>query len=42
MLAAVRSPEPWAPGSGQDVAVRIGQFTERAQPRPGDDHGTPR
>lgn len=40
MLAAVRSPEPWTPGSGQDVAVRIGPFIERAHPRPGDDHGT--
>lgn len=40
MLAAVRSPEPWTPGSGRDVAVRIGPFIERAHPRPGDDHGT--
>ncbi|MEU3050379.1 hypothetical protein [Streptomyces sp. NPDC006984] len=40
MLAAVRSPEPWTPGSGQDVAVCIGPFIERAHPRPGDDHGT--
>ncbi|MFJ3638023.1 hypothetical protein [Streptomyces sp. NPDC090112] len=39
-LAAVRPPEPWTPGSGQDVAVRIGPFIERAHPRPGDDHGT--
>ncbi|MFH9426313.1 hypothetical protein [Streptomyces sp. NPDC017529] len=40
MLAAVRHPEPWTPGRAQDVAVRIGPFIERAQPRPGDDHGT--
>ncbi|MFJ8017426.1 hypothetical protein [Streptomyces sp. NPDC096339] len=40
MLAAVRSPEPWTPGHGQDVAVRIGPFIERAHTRPGDDHGT--
>ncbi|GLW03834.1 hypothetical protein [Streptomyces lavendulae] len=40
MLAAVRSPEPWTPGSGRDIAVRIGPFIERAHPRPGDDHGT--
>ncbi|MFB6999329.1 hypothetical protein ACFCXF_14790 [Streptomyces virginiae] len=40
MLAALRSPDPWAPGSGRDVAVRIGPFIERARPRPGDDHGT--
>ncbi|MBT2539742.1 hypothetical protein J7E99_03215 [Streptomyces sp. ISL-44] len=40
MLAAVRSPEPWTPGHGQDVAVRIGPFIERARTRPGDDHGT--
>ncbi|MGW1520750.1 hypothetical protein [Streptomyces sp. NPDC002287] len=36
MLAAVRSPEPWTPGSGRDVAVRVGPFIERAHPRPGD------
>ncbi|MFE3582690.1 hypothetical protein [Streptomyces vinaceus] len=40
MLAAVRSPELWTPGSGRDIAVRIGPFIERAHPRPGDDHGT--
>ncbi|MFE2554383.1 hypothetical protein ACFXGI_38655 [Streptomyces sp. NPDC059355] len=40
MLAAVRSPEPWTPGSGRDIAVRVGPFIERAHPRPGDDHGT--
>ncbi|MBB1252549.1 hypothetical protein H3146_04055 [Streptomyces sp. OF3] len=39
MLAALRVPEPWAPGRAQDVAVRIGPFVERARPRPGDDHG---
>ncbi|MEU9945590.1 hypothetical protein [Streptomyces lavendulae] len=37
MLAAVRDPEPWAPGRAQHVAVRIGPFIERAHPRPGDD-----
>ncbi|MEE1931447.1 hypothetical protein V1J52_25335 [Streptomyces sp. TRM 70351] len=40
MLAAVRAPQPWTPGCGQDVAVRVGPFIERAHPRPGDDHGT--
>nr|MDT0521319.1 hypothetical protein [Streptomyces sp. DSM 41633] len=40
MLAAVRTPEPWTPGHGQDVAVRVGPFIERAHTRPGDDHGT--
>jgi hypothetical protein len=40
MLTAVRNPEPWTPGRTQDVAVRIGPFIERAQPRPGDDQGT--
>ncbi|MEU8764785.1 hypothetical protein [Streptomyces sp. NPDC048659] len=40
MLAAVRSPEPWTPGSSREGAVRIGPFIERARPRPGDGHGT--
>ncbi|MFJ3043832.1 hypothetical protein [Streptomyces tendae] len=39
MLAALRSPQPWTPGSAQDIAVRVGPFIERAHPRPGDDHG---
>ncbi|MFJ3728513.1 hypothetical protein ACIPYQ_38925 [Streptomyces sp. NPDC090045] len=39
MLAARKNPQPWTPGSGVDVAVRIGPFVERAHPRPGDDHG---
>ncbi|MFB7484466.1 hypothetical protein ACFUEM_35665 [Streptomyces anulatus] len=39
-IAAVRDPEPWTPGQGQDIAVRVGPFIERAHPRPGDDHGT--
>ncbi|MEW1552264.1 hypothetical protein [Streptomyces tsukubensis] len=39
MLAAVRSPEPWTPGSARDIAVRVGPFIERAHTRPGDDHG---
>lgn len=39
MLTAVRNPEPWTPGLGLDVAVRVGPFVERAHPRPGDDHG---
>jgi hypothetical protein len=39
MLAALRSPEPWTPGSAQDIAVRVGPFIERAHTRPGDDHG---
>ncbi|MEW2068284.1 hypothetical protein [Streptomyces sp. NPDC007346] len=39
-IAALRSPEPWTPGQGQDIAVRVGPFIERAHPRPGDNHGT--
>jgi hypothetical protein len=39
MLTALRNPEPWTPGSARDIAVRVGPFLERAQPRPGDDHG---
>ncbi|MFD5398562.1 hypothetical protein ACFWJW_30675 [Streptomyces sp. NPDC127097] len=39
MLAALRSPEPWTPGCGLDIAVRVGPFIERARTRPGDDHG---
>ncbi|MGW3269029.1 hypothetical protein [Streptomyces sp. NPDC001056] len=39
MLAVVRDPEPWAPGSARDIAVRVGPFVERAHTRPGDDHG---
>ncbi|MFE1453382.1 hypothetical protein [Streptomyces olivaceoviridis] len=39
MLAAVRNPQPWTPGSAQDIAVRVGPFIERAHTRPGDDHG---
>ncbi|MEU8550543.1 hypothetical protein AB0C81_26780 [Streptomyces roseoverticillatus] len=39
MLTALRDPEPWAPGSARDIAVRVGPFIERAHPRPGDDHG---
>ncbi|MFJ5901669.1 hypothetical protein ACIQFZ_41435 [Streptomyces sp. NPDC093064] len=31
-LAALRNPEPWTPGHGQDVAVRVGPFIERAHP----------
>lgn len=38
-LAALKPPTPWTPGSGQDVAVRIGPFIERGHPRPGDDRG---
>ncbi|MEV5567954.1 hypothetical protein AB0L54_34630 [Streptomyces sp. NPDC052196] len=38
-LTALRNPEPWAPGSARDIAVRIGPFIERAHTRPGDDHG---
>ncbi|MGW2612743.1 hypothetical protein ACWC4A_52145 [Streptomyces mirabilis] len=40
MLDARKNPQPWIPGSGQDIALRVGPFIERAQPRPGDDHGT--
>ncbi|WP_230885269.1 hypothetical protein [Streptomyces spinoverrucosus] len=39
LLAACNNPQPWTPGCNQDVAVRVGPFLERAQPRPGDDHG---
>ncbi|MEU3356523.1 hypothetical protein, partial [Streptomyces sp. NPDC037389] len=39
MLTALRNPEPWTPGSARDIAVRVGPFVERAQTRPGDDHG---
>ncbi|WP_331724022.1 hypothetical protein [Streptomyces sp. NBC_00005] len=39
MLAARKNPQPWTPGCNQDAAVRVGPFIERAQPRPGDDHG---
>ncbi|WP_069772183.1 hypothetical protein [Streptomyces sp. LUP30] len=39
LLAARKNPQPWTPGCNQDVAVRVGPFLERAQPRPGDDHG---
>jgi hypothetical protein len=35
----LKNPRPWTPGSGADVAVRVGPFIERARPRPGDDHG---
>ncbi|GAA1923886.1 hypothetical protein [Streptantibioticus ferralitis] len=37
-LTALRNPQPWTPGSAQDIAVRIGPFIERAHTRPGDDH----
>ncbi|MEU0102909.1 hypothetical protein [Streptomyces sp. NPDC006267] len=40
MLTDLRNPLPWTPGQGQDAAVRVGPFIERAHPRPGDDHGT--
>ncbi|MFI5945536.1 hypothetical protein ACIBCB_35565 [Streptomyces uncialis] len=39
LLTAVRDPQPWTPGSGGDIALRVGPFVERAQTRPGDDHG---
>ncbi|MEU2800914.1 hypothetical protein [Streptomyces sp. NPDC007117] len=39
MLTAVRNPQPWTPGTAQDIAVRVGPFVERAHTRPGDDHG---
>ncbi len=38
-LTALRTPEPWTPGSARDLALRVGPFIERAQTRPGDDHG---
>ncbi|MFF5435512.1 hypothetical protein ACFY5K_36685 [Streptomyces griseofuscus] len=39
MLTTLRNPEPWTPGTGKDIAVHVGPFIERAQTRPGDDHG---
>ncbi|MGW3956615.1 hypothetical protein ACWEKM_38235 [Streptomyces sp. NPDC004752] len=39
LLAALRDTEFWTPGAGQDIAVRVGPFIERAHTRPGDDHG---
>ncbi|MEV6439873.1 hypothetical protein [Streptomyces anulatus] len=39
-IAALRTPEPWTPGQGQNIAVRVGPRIERAHPRPSDDHGT--
>ncbi|WFB88334.1 MULTISPECIES: hypothetical protein [Streptomyces] len=39
MLTALRNPEPWAPASARDIALRVGPFVERAHTRPGDDHG---
>ncbi|MFB6814478.1 hypothetical protein ACFCV8_08025 [Streptomyces sp. NPDC056347] len=39
MLTALRNPEPWTPGSTQDIAVHVGPFIERAHTRPGDNHG---
>ncbi|MFH9298863.1 hypothetical protein [Streptomyces sp. NPDC017520] len=38
-IAALRDPEPWAPGHYQAIAVRVGPYIERAHTRPGDDHG---
>ncbi|MEV6383141.1 hypothetical protein AB0M31_27490 [Streptomyces sp. NPDC051773] len=38
-LAALRDTQFWTPGAGQDIAVRVGPFIERAHTRPGDDHG---
>ncbi|MFG3390618.1 hypothetical protein [Streptomyces rochei] len=38
-IAALSTPQPWTPGDGQDIAVRVGPFVERAHTRPGDDHG---
>ncbi|WP_234307015.1 hypothetical protein [Streptomyces sp. NRRL F-2890] len=40
MLAAIRTPQLRTPGSGQDIAIRVGPGVERAHPRPGDDHNT--
>jgi hypothetical protein len=39
MLAALKQPEPWQPGTATDVAVRLGALVERGHPRPGDDTG---
>ncbi|MFD7860604.1 hypothetical protein ACFV6B_40985 [Streptomyces microflavus] len=39
MLAALRTPEPWTPGTTHPIAVRIGAAVERARPRPGDTDG---
>ncbi|MFD7709362.1 hypothetical protein ACFV6E_30265 [Streptomyces sp. NPDC059785] len=34
-VAALRNAEPWTPGTGQDIAVKVGPFLERARTRPG-------
>ncbi|MET8502900.1 hypothetical protein [Streptomyces microflavus] len=39
MLAALRTPEPWTPGTTHPIAVRVGAAVERARPRPGDSDG---
>lgn len=39
ILAALRTPEPWTPGTTQPLAVRVGASVERARPRPGDTEG---
>ncbi|MGP3777069.1 hypothetical protein ACTWJ8_40175 (plasmid) [Streptomyces sp. SDT5-1] len=39
-LTALKHPKPWTPGHCQDIAIHVGNFVERAQTRPGDDHGT--
>ncbi|WP_327301913.1 hypothetical protein [Streptomyces goshikiensis] len=37
MLTAVHNPQPWMPGHAQHIAVRVGQFVERARLQPGND-----
>lgn len=32
MLAALRTPEPWTPGTTHPTAVRVGTAVERARP----------
>ncbi|MEU0002138.1 hypothetical protein ABZ069_35055 [Streptomyces microflavus] len=39
MLATLRTPEPWTPGTTHPIAVRVGAAVERARPRPGDSDG---
>lgn len=31
-LTALRNPDPWAPCSARDIAVRVGPFVEGAHP----------
>ncbi|MFF5131058.1 hypothetical protein ACFY41_29560 [Streptomyces syringium] len=37
-IRVLLTPEPWTPGSGQAVAIRVGPFIERGRSRHGDNH----